>query len=355
MKFVKMPTEQQASWQASLRMLDQALQESPNNPALHYQIAQIYYQQGNDTAALGYIRNSLKFDSVNCRYVLLASAIYLQMDKPQEASRWMKSLKASQCVAKADYYLGKTLLAAELAEPSLGSWVDTLQQLLASGDANLAWAQGLLALQQGDSTKALSLLKTAYDKNPTASITNYLCMAALRANNPTLALAYLNPWLKWAPQHATLLLRKAVCMQALQQPDSAMIFYEKVVRLHPHRVGLWLTLSELAYQRENYKAAERYSRELLTHQPQSAEAKYQLALALVKQAKMEEAFKVAKEAHLLKPDWDKAKQLAERLEVDKNPPPVQQNYTYQAPVNAAEKQATESPVKQQTTTEEKKE
>lgn len=355
MKFVKMPTELQASWQASLRLLEQALQESPNNPTLHYQIAQIYYQQGNDTAALGHIRHSLKFDSLNCQYILLTSAICLQMDKPQEAIRWMKSLKANQCVAKADYYIGKALLAAELREPSLAGWVDSLQQLLVLSDANLVWMQGLLALQQGDSIQAISLLKTAYNKKPTSPITNYLCKAALQANNPTLALAYLNPWLKWAPQHAGLLLRKAVCMQALQQTDSAIIFYEKVVKLHPHRVGLWLTLSELAYQREDYKAADRYCREMLTHQPQSAEAKYQLALVLVRQSKMEEAFKVAKEAHLLKPDWDKAKQLAERLEKDKNPPPTQQNYTYQSPANVAEQQATESPVKQQTTTEEKKE
>lgn len=277
-----------AQWQNdALLSLTDLINRGIDSDVNYFKRARIYFDREQCSEALDDINESIYEQDNISEYFLLRGKINRELGKIDSALEDAQRAEALQQSSPELYVLLADILQAKNRFGEAAAYLNQALKM-APYDGSAYYVKGMLQAKQGDSLASLSSLNYAMNVNPKllrayeqGTIIN------LKLKNTSEALAINERALKRFPERATLFFGRGEILNALAQPDTALIFYQKAVAIQPDYEEALNQLATVAMQLRAYPAAIPALKTLLKKKPQSKEINNMLGYAYEKSGELE--------------------------------------------------------------------
>lgn len=277
-----------AQWQNdALVSLTDLINRGIDSDVNYFKRARIYFDREQYSEALDDINESIYEQDNVSEYFLLRGKINRELGKIDNALEDAQRAEALQQSSPELYILLADILQAK---NRFGEAAGYLNQALkmAPYDGSAYYVKGVLQARQGDSLASLSSFNYAMNVNPRLlRAYEQSTLINLKLKNTAEALAINERALKRFPERATLFFGRGEILNALAQPDTALIFYQKAVSIQPDYDEALNQLATVAMQLRAYPQAIPALKTLLRKKPQSKELNNMLGYAHEKSGELD--------------------------------------------------------------------
>jgi tetratricopeptide (TPR) repeat protein len=217
--------------------LNRIIEQLPNDPTSHAMLAVLAYQQRDCKTAVKHFALSRQIISAQPGALAEYGSCLMDLERAQEAIPMFQQLVTQ---FPEDSHARYTLASAQLAAHLGKDAVETLEPLLAAKEPNsdvLDLASSAYE-EQGDTPKAVELLRQAIVSNPT-NIKYYLDFATLSFTHQSfqVGIDMLNVGLKRAPNEAPLYVARGILYIQLAQYEEGESDFQTAMRLDPSQAS----------------------------------------------------------------------------------------------------------------------
>jgi tetratricopeptide (TPR) repeat protein len=234
--------EDQGDLRGAIRTYKKALDLNKNSPLLHLYIAQAYYDLGNDTLASLYAKRALRLDSLNADpRLIIGNSLLLSRDWKPASDQYRKALEL---------------------DPGNSDIAVTLSGLYE-----------ILDLQDS----AVAVLERTWQSNGDQELELQLAATLARARKYTEATERYRSILQGEPANTRAASALAGLFEAVEQPDSALRYYQLAEQAAPENRMLKRHSFNLYLHLNDYPAAIDKARQMLELAPDDRNIRLQLA------------------------------------------------------------------------------
>jgi tetratricopeptide (TPR) repeat protein len=216
----------------SLALLNDSIRKEPNNLDLYHARALYYLNRKDMTAAQLDINRVLAIDSSNVKYLLTGADIHFFMNKIQRADQLLKravevepqNIECLLKLAQLHFYLKR-----------YDEEVAVLNQVLALDrrNAQAYFMRGMIAREQGDTTKAITEMQLAVQMDPDYYNAYILLGDMAAAKKDPLAVDFYANALNVQPTSIEALYHLGMYYQSTEQSRLAVNTYLSILQLDP--------------------------------------------------------------------------------------------------------------------------
>lgn len=306
------PTDNETFNDPWLNKLNEEIAKSPNVDSLYYKRAKYYYNSEIYDSCIMDLKRALDIDSLNKDYYfILSDAFILKSDSrsardalskvlqyyPDDKTTLHKNIRLS--IILKDYTLAYAMLNhLFLVDPQ---------------DAEGYYLSGHIALDQGDSTKAISSYQRATDLDPEFRPGWVQLGDIMTAKNNPLAIRYYDNAIRLDSGDVDILHNKAYALQKLGNINESIALHKYICVHNPsyepafYNLGLlYMRLDSLDKAIEHFSIGAQLS-------PTEATDYFYRGKCYEKQGKLVEAREDYERALSFKPDWTEAKETLKKL------------------------------------------
>ena len=302
----------------NLTVLDRLIRENPTNPELFAKRATIQASRKYYPQALNDITIALSLDSLKPAYYISQAEYFIYSGEPNSAK---KALNA--CLKRFPENTDVMLKLAEIhfymKEYSLSKIV--LNDILPINDdlGQIYFLQGLISLENGDSTGAARFFQVAIDKEPEFYAAYIQAARMSSTRNPDLAIQYLNSAIDLEPDSYEAHYELGLCYQNNGLFDLAKQEYELIssridsTQPYPYFNRGYIEMVYIG----NYEEAVKWYDLAIRYKPDYAEAWYNRGFSYELDGKLSRAREDYKKAIELQPNFPLAIKGLNRIDVGK--------------------------------------
>ena len=174
-------------------------------------------------------------------------------------------------------------------------------------DGQALYVQGLVALRNGETEEAISLLTRALRRQPEhRDMRRNLVRALLVAERYEQVVIHANAALVGAPNDPELHFARGTALNALGQHTKACAAFARTLALRPDHAASWLNMGNASADLDDIVVAETLYRTAIRVDPALAEAHGSLGYLLTVQGRLPEAVEACETAIRLRPDFAQA-------------------------------------------------
>lgn len=284
------PTFENVSNASVFQALKDAVNNYPENPSTHYQMALYQLQNKKDTLALESIQKALKFDSTQNQYFITLAQIHRNLNQNN------KALKALQKLRNVDEnYIEMLLLAGELhyKQKEYDQATKSLNKVLkiTNKNAKAYFWKANVEIARLDSGNALKNLALALKYQPNyPEVYNSYAELFNKFEAYQTAIFYTNKGIKISPQSSALYFSKAEAFRLKRfAEDSANFYYQKAFQYNNQSWFSAFQLGKYAYDKWQLKTAKKYFETTDKIQKNHPPTKYYLGLTYYGLGKKQDA------------------------------------------------------------------
>ncbi len=277
------------------KQVDQLKAMSPRHPGVNYLDALVAFRRNDYNKANDAITLSLSAMPNNGAAQMLAGAINVGLNQPQQAEQYLQS--AVKLMPKS-VYARKLLASLYLRQRQPMKAEEALQPALAAtpGDAMLVGLAGELALQKGDFNGASRLFDQASKLNPKdANIRTQSAAVKFARGNENAGFAELESAVKDSPSNPNPDIALVLARVQRKQYDQALAAWKNLEKRQPDNPVTWNVRASIDMGRNDVPAARKALEKALDLQPTYFPAVANLANLDVRDSNLEAARKRYKE------------------------------------------------------------
>lgn len=277
-KIRDVPVENTYTENTKINALTKAIEENPQEAANYVKRARVLMELKKVNLALLDIEKAVSIDSSNGNY-------YLEMAKIQRANNnIVQGLRAARqaellrvTVPELYVIMGEMLLIAR-------DYANAINYLNKAIDAAPFYAEayfykGIIASEQGDTTRALLELRTAIEQEPEyVDAYNKLAAIYLSQKKYDVAYQYLISGLRFEPENAMINYNIGHYYLYKNQRDSARNFFKKAVFFDQTLYIAHYNLATFSYLEKNYSQAATYFENAIKYNDNYSEAHFYLGV-----------------------------------------------------------------------------
>lgn len=262
-----------------INYLNQAIERNPEQAELYYRRAKVYLETGKENLALRDIENALSVAPDCTTYLVVhAHALEQQEQYPEALAVASRIAQRPNLATDAEFDLlyGKLLYINQQPDRAKAYLTQAQQWLNDSPEAH--YYLGLIYRDQADTLAAANAfdqairLKPEYDSAYVAAVRMYLALG-----RPMRAITYAKRGLLFGPQNAQLTLLMAQSLAQLDEEATAMLWYEKALKIEPSLWRAAYTLAMYHLKKEHYAEAAQFLKQALSYKPDIERGSYTLA------------------------------------------------------------------------------
>ncbi|ELR68821.1 hypothetical protein C900_05834 [Fulvivirga imtechensis AK7] len=273
-----------------LEYLREVSEKEPRNHVVHYQLANVHFDEEQYRQAQINISKAIEFQEDNAEYYFLSGKIYQKLEEPEEA---VKALLLAENLGKKNqelYYI----IAEEyqrLKEPAKArKAIDQLTDMDNSAEAYTL--KGNIMISLGDTVQAMENYQRAVklDKTyPDAHIA--LADIHISRKNEQEAHKFVNTLLQLEPDNLGFLERKGELLMRSGELDSAKAIFSRIADERQHYLDYY-QLSNVYYLQRAYDSAQYMAKKAFELNKDFLEAQILVARSLDKKRRYQEAIEV---------------------------------------------------------------
>ncbi len=250
-----LPTEQKNTYQVHLQVLSEAIDDYPKNGDFYYKRAYLYFQNEQWAPSLQDMNKAIALDPNNGKYYLLRARLHQHLQRSDLAYADIEKAEKLQ-VQSSDFYtlLGELYTMRKQYDKATEALNKSLEKAPYNGQS-FYW-KGAIAMETGDTTTAMKLIRTSLEYNP-GYVEAYNRMAEMLYNKrDTLqAKRYAQEGLQLASAHAGLHFTMGNIQKREGKLDSAKVHYLKALELNPSLYLASYRLGQIQLIERNYQDA----------------------------------------------------------------------------------------------------
>lgn len=282
--------------EASLKALNDAVEDYPQSAENYYKRALYYYRKSDYQKTFDDVQQAIKTENNQGKYYFLLSQVYRRNKEFKKALRAILEARKFDPKAPETLIQSGELLLLNQKFKKLGQTLNLATQLLPK-DPRIDFIKGNLALERSDSANAKRFLFRAIKKRPDyADAYNSLATLFNRYEMYKTAIKYATIGLKYEPTHDYLNYNKAEAYRKRRKKDSARIFYKKAYFANSEIYQASYYLGRYTVELGKYKEATEYLVNTLRHTRKFERTHYYLGLCYTHQNRDQDALKILKVA-----------------------------------------------------------
>ena len=249
-------------YREALTSADNLIRKDPKLPQAHLLAAEVHSNLNQVAKAREHLQLALKLQPGSLPAVRALAHLYLKDKQPSQAQALWKDI--------------------------LERNPDNIEAMLALSD---------IALQAGNPKEANQWLARAQKASPdSAALVLRVASQQLQAGEPDKALATLKSAQQTHPKHAGLLGLMGEAQLALGDSENARISFQRAQKLSPHTPQWSHGLAQAEFGLSNFKVSRAHLEKLLNQAPQFYPAYSSLVLLHMREGRISDALKIAKQA-----------------------------------------------------------
>ncbi|OJJ15466.1 hypothetical protein BKI52_39310 [marine bacterium AO1-C] len=279
---------------ASLKALNDAVEDYPKSGENYYKRALYYYQKQDLAKTFEDLQKAIERDNQKSKFYFLLSQVYQQNKEFDKAlGAILEARKLDPRNPEVMIQSGELLLINKKFDES-GKTLNLATQVLPK-DPRIDFIKGNLALERKDSANAQYFLFRAIRKRPDYA-NAYSSLATLynQYEMYKTAIQYASKGLKYEPTHAYLNYNKAEALRLRRKKDSARIYYKKTYEANPEIYQASYYLGRYTFDLGKHKEATEYLENTRKYDPKFERNRYYLGLCYTYQNRDQEALKILK-------------------------------------------------------------
>ena len=299
-----------------LARLSALIDQNPNNDTLLYRRARVYYNEEAYDEALKDLNTALSRDSMQPMYYHLLADILLDYARPNDSRRAIEVLKLAEKRFPDRIPTLLKLSEFQLIVRQHGDALETLNKILLMDPQNAEafYMAGRVALDQGDTTKAVaSLQKSVKLDSDNEDAWMFLGRIFGDRNNPV-AIQYFDNALRLDSTNLEAREYKGAYYKRRGEFEEAFAIYRDIIARNPDYANayfdmgmIYLELDSLSKAYSNFDIATRVD-------PIFVKAYYYRGVASEEMGNKEQALSDYRQANGMSPNYTDAKEAKERLE-----------------------------------------
>jgi len=283
------PNELKIDPRAQINYLENFVGQNPNQDAIHFRLAGLYYVNGDIENSLSHVNKAIAINKKENKYLFLQAQCFVSKrlfldakDAFEQVSE--KGLPKNEYISlAADIYYNTNNFARAL------SYLDRATVEIPNSPF-LYYKKGVIFQSKGDTVKAIENYSRSIVLNP-AYTEAYIQWAELenKRGNYQSVKTYLLNALRYDTLNSTLYFHLAIAYKMLGIKDSSSLLYEKAIQFDSNYTDALYNLAILYLQQKKYAPAEKYLKRVAYLKPQIPNLNYKIAYALDFQNKYAEA------------------------------------------------------------------